>query len=88
MLWIRFGYVLDTGPMSRDDFGYASNCSKFGYAGSEVREGCTKNSFGYVLDTRTPLQHIHFFWIRILGAAGRQAGGHAGGRAGRATPGP
>ena len=68
--WIRFGYVLDTRPASRDIFGYAPNRANLGYAGSKVREGCTKRNFGYVMDTRTPLQHIQKFWIRILGGPG------------------
>ena len=62
-----FGYVLDTHPAPQDNFGYALNRSNFGYAGSKVREGCTKRNFGYVMDTRTSLQHIQKFWIRILG---------------------
>ena len=67
VFWIRFEYVLDTRPASREIFGYAPNRANFGYAGSKVREGCTKRNFGYVIDTRTPLQHIQKFWIRILG---------------------
>ena len=56
MFWIRFGYVLDTSKLSRENFGYAPSSYIFGNASSEVREGCTKMNFGYVLDTCTPLQ--------------------------------
>ena len=60
-------------PAARANLGYALDRPNLGYAGTQVRDGCSKRKYGYVMDTstRTLLQHIQNLWIRIRGNLSR-----------------